>query len=284
MGMLGKLKGAASLAKQAYDTAATQSAEAQIAGKVLQGPAGRHVHGIETAPKPPPRIEDAAEWERVMRADLAVRDAAREPYLAPDALAAADQPVRARGGRRRRRRAAPRGERPRRPARARLRRLSRARPHRPAAARARVVEWDVVHAATGPLAPAEPPADAYFDAATRWVERRVGDTRAVRRGPRARLPRPCGHRARSARSASRARSRSTPTSGDDEHDHRLIARVEGVHVFHAGPAGAAPPPVGAGPARGRPPDAPELGRGRASPCTRSASSARGCRRRSRTSR
>ena len=83
MGMLGKLKGAASLAKQAYDMAATQSAEAQIAGKVLQGPAGRHVHGIETAPEPPPRIEDAAEWDRVMRADLAVRDAAREPYLAP---------------------------------------------------------------------------------------------------------------------------------------------------------------------------------------------------------
>ncbi len=49
----------------------------------MQGPAGRHVHGIETAPKPPPRIEDNAEWERVMRADLAVRDAAREPYLAP---------------------------------------------------------------------------------------------------------------------------------------------------------------------------------------------------------
>jgi hypothetical protein len=73
MGMLGKLKGAASLAKQAYDTAATQSAEAEIAGKVLQGPAGRHVHGIEKAPKPPPRIEDDADWERVTRADLAGR-------------------------------------------------------------------------------------------------------------------------------------------------------------------------------------------------------------------
>jgi hypothetical protein len=84
MGMLGKLKGAAALAKQAYEVGATQSAGAQIAGKVLQGPAGRHVHGIEKAPKPPPRIEDDAEWERVMRADLAVRDAAREPYLAPE--------------------------------------------------------------------------------------------------------------------------------------------------------------------------------------------------------
>jgi hypothetical protein len=84
MGMLGKLKGAAALAKQAYEIGAAQSAEAQIAGKVLQGPAGRHVHGIEKAPKPPPRIEDDAEWERVMRADLAVRDAAREPYLAPE--------------------------------------------------------------------------------------------------------------------------------------------------------------------------------------------------------
>ena len=35
-----------------------------------------------------------------------------------------------------------------------------------------------------------------------------------------------------------------PYEGHDEHDHRLIARVEGVHVFHAGPAGAAPPAVG----------------------------------------
>jgi hypothetical protein len=50
---------------------------------VLQGPADRQRLGVEQAPKPPPRIEDPVEWERVMRADLAVRDAAREPYRWP---------------------------------------------------------------------------------------------------------------------------------------------------------------------------------------------------------
>ena len=82
MGVFGKLKGAASLAKQIYDEGQSQSAQAQLAGSALQGPAGRHLVGLETAPKTP-RIEDPAEWERVMRAELAVRAAAREPYLAP---------------------------------------------------------------------------------------------------------------------------------------------------------------------------------------------------------
>jgi hypothetical protein len=79
MGVLGRLKGAATLAKQAYDHAAAQSAQAQLAGQALQGPAGRHVTGVEKAPEPQRRIEDAVEWERVMQAELAARAAASGP-------------------------------------------------------------------------------------------------------------------------------------------------------------------------------------------------------------
>ena len=43
----------------------------------------------------------------------------------------------------------------------------------------RVVEWDVVHAAREPLAPADAPADVVFDARTRWVARRVGEPRPL---------------------------------------------------------------------------------------------------------
>ena len=67
-----------------------------------------------------------------------------------------------------------------------------------------------MHAATGSLPPAESPADAYFDAATRWVERRVGDT-GVFDEDLALAYLATRASARSARSASPARSRSTPT-------------------------------------------------------------------------
>ena len=50
MGVLGRLKGAATLAKQIYDTGAAQSAEAMLSMQPLQGPAGRHVAGVEKAP------------------------------------------------------------------------------------------------------------------------------------------------------------------------------------------------------------------------------------------
>jgi hypothetical protein len=239
--MLGKLKGAAALAKQAYETGAAQSAEAQMIGKVLQGPAGRRVHGIEKAPKPPPRIEDPAEWERVMRADLAVRDAAREPYLAP-----ARSPLRisrfvAEGAEDVAQHLAASG--------------LAGRPELvygvyrvPDRVRG-IVEWDIVHAATGSLAPAEPPAATSFDAATRWVERRVGDAGVFDEDLALAY---LGHAGIGPeRTLGIARQITIdPYEGHDEHDHRLIARVEGVHVFHAGPAAAAPPAVGPGPPEG----------------------------------
>jgi hypothetical protein len=111
------------------------------------------------------------------------------------------------------------------------------------------VEWDVVHAATGSLAPAEPPADVYFDAATRWVERRVGDTGVFDEDLALAYVAHAG--IGPERTLGIARQITIdPYEGHDEHDHRLIARVEGVHVFHAGPAGAAPPAVGPGPPEG----------------------------------
>ena len=63
MGVLGKLKGAAQLAKQVYEHGQQQAAEAQLANQPLQGPAGRHRAGVEQAPQRGPRIEDPAEWE-----------------------------------------------------------------------------------------------------------------------------------------------------------------------------------------------------------------------------
>jgi hypothetical protein len=125
------------------------------------------VHGIEKAPEPPPRIEDDAEWERVMRADLAIRDTAREPYLAPERSPLRISRLVAEGADDVARHLAASG--------------LAGRPELvygvyrvPDRVRG-LVEWDVVHAATTALAPAAPPSDVYFDAATRWLERRVGD-------------------------------------------------------------------------------------------------------------
>ena len=262
--------------------AATQSAEAQIAGKVLQGPAGRHVHGIEKAPKPPPRIEDPVEWDRVMRADLAVRDAAREPYLAP-----ARSPLRISrfvAAQRRGRRAAPRGERPRRPARARLRRLSRARPRPVRLAASRSSSGTSCTRRPARSLPAEPPADAYFDAATRWVARAgSASTGAVRRGPRARLPRARRHRP-GAHARHRPPDRDRPLRGARRARPPADRPRRGRARLPRRPAPARRRRRSARAARGRAPRRSSTGTRSRSPCTPCASSARGCRRRSRTSR
>lgn len=56
----------------------------KLIGKVLQGPAGEILHGVRKAPKAPPVIEDPAAWDAQSRTELAARDEARAPYLAPD--------------------------------------------------------------------------------------------------------------------------------------------------------------------------------------------------------
>ena len=54
----------------------------RLVGKALMGPAGEAMSGLVKRPKTE-RIKDPAEWERVMRAEQAPRDAARQPYLSP---------------------------------------------------------------------------------------------------------------------------------------------------------------------------------------------------------
>jgi hypothetical protein len=253
VGILGKLKGAATLAKQVYDEGATQAANAQLAAQPLQGPAGRHVAGVGKAPTPPPRIEDPTEWDRVMRAELAVRDAAREPYLAPTRSPLRISRFVTRGGTEAQEVVAHLGA-----------CGLAARPElvygvyrvpdriRPSAGRekGRVVEWDVVHAATSALPPAPPPADVFFDARATWVERRIGEPRpldedlaltylvAAGLGPE--------------RTLGIARHTTIDPWDSSESQHALTATVEGVHVFHPAPAAApaAPLPVGPGPPEG----------------------------------
>jgi len=235
MGVLGKLKGAAQLAKQVYEHGQQQAAEAQLANQPLQGPAGRHRAGAEKAPQRGPRIEDPAEWERVMRTELAARDAAREPYLA-----AGRAPVRisrfvTRGGTQ---------------AQDVLAHLAAcglaARPDlvygvtrvpdriRPSAGaeKGRVVEWDVVHAATSPLPPAAPPADAWFDARQPWVDRAAGEPSVLDEDLA------LAYLARAGigpeRTLGIARHMTIDMKQADE-QHYLTARVRGVHVFHPGP-------------------------------------------------
>ena len=235
MGMLGRLKGAATLAKQIYDTGAAQAAEATLAMQPLQGPAGRHFAGVEKAPDAQRRVEDPAEWERVMRAELDVRDAAREPYLAP-----ARPPLRisrfaTRGGTQ---------------AREVVEHLGACglagSPElvygvyrvpdriRPSAGheRKRVVEWDVVHAATSPLPPAELPADIYFDARATWVARRAGEPRPLDEDLA--LAFLAGAGIGPERTLGIARHCTIDPYGSSDTQQYLWARVDGVHVFLPG--------------------------------------------------
>jgi hypothetical protein len=251
MGMLGKLKGAATLAKQIYDTGAAQSAEAMLSMQPLQGPAGRHVAGVEKAPEPAPRIEDHVEWERVMRAELDVREAARAPYLAPERPPLRISRFVTRG--------ATQGQ----EVAAHLAACGLAgRPDlvygvyrvpdriRPSAGaeRKRVVEWDVVHAATSPLAPAEPPADVFFDARTTWVSRQIGEPRPLDEDLA--LAYLTGAGIGPERTLGIARHTTIDPYDTGESQHYLTAQVHGVHVFLPGHPPPPSAPLVAGPPAG----------------------------------
>jgi hypothetical protein len=246
--MLGKLKGAATLAKQAYDAGQAQSAQAQLAGQALQGPAGRHVAGVEKAPDAQRRIEDPAEWERVMRAELAPRAAAREPYLAPARSPLRISRIVTRG--------ATQGE----EVAAHLAACGLAgRPEevygvyrvpdriRPSAGaeKGRVVEWDVVHAATEPLGRAEVPADVYFDARTTWVARGIGEPRPLDEDLAVAYL--AGAGIGPERTLGIARHSTIDPHSESEHAHSLTARVHGVHVFHPGRAASVTAPLAVAP-------------------------------------
>ena len=247
--------------------------DGRLAGKALLGPAGEAMAGIVKLERPE-RIKDPAEWERVMRAELAPRDAAREPYLA-----SARPPLRIS-------RIVTRGKTQAQDVAAHLAACGlAARPDlvyglyrvpdriRPSAGPEgrRVVEWDIVHAATD-AAPARRRPRRHL-LRRRGDLGRAPDRRAVRarRGPRARLPRAGGDRPG-------ADARHLPP----RHDRPARRRQRGVRFAHDGPRPrrarvppaqrrrerrardgrrrAARPP--GGPARGRPRRARQLGRDR----------------------
>jgi hypothetical protein len=104
-------------------------------------------------------------------------------------------------------------------------------PLTPQSERGRLVEWEIVHAATAPLPPGPPPTVVTFSSRDHWIARRVGEPTVldedlgtlycahVGLGPEA-----CLGIARSVRIVS-------PRTGDEGHNP-VITRVEGVHIFH----------------------------------------------------
>ena len=135
-----------------------------------------------------------------------------------------------------------------------------------------VVEWDIVHAATEPLPPADAPADIYFDAEATWVARRIGEPSVLDEDLALAYLAQAGIGPELTLGISRHVT-IDPRGGDSEaSDSRMTARVRGVHAFHPRSVGgnvahehgrrrAARPP--GGPARGRPRRARQLGRDRA---------------------
>jgi hypothetical protein len=218
--------------------------------KVLQGPAGEELHGVVKAPKRPAPIEDAAAWEAQAAAERAARDELRAPYLAPARAPLQIARVLTQE-------------------RTQVRDVCDYLASSGLAARAdlvygvyrvpdaidlgkllgaRVVEWDVVHAAEGTLPPAAPPASAFFEARRRWVDRAPGEPRPLDEdlgldilarasvGPE--------------RTLGIARELTISHRGDDndESHSTILAAVRGVHVLaDPGPSAALAAASGGGP-------------------------------------
>jgi hypothetical protein len=214
--------------------------DGRLAGKALLGPAGDVLHGLVKAPELPERIKDPEEWERVMRAERAPRDAAREPYLAPGR-----PPLRIS-------RIATRGKTQAEEVAEHLAACGlAARPDlvyglyrvpdriRPSAGNEsrRVVEWDIVHAATESLGRAEPPADILFDAEATWVTRGIGEASVLDEDLALAYLVQAGIGPEQTLGVARHVT-IDPHGGDGEgSSSRMTARVRGVHAFHPRSAG-----------------------------------------------
>lgn len=151
----------------------------RLMATVLQGPAGEAVHGVRAWPRTPAAIEDPAVWDERRRTERAERVARRAPYLAEDRSPVAVTRLLTRGDRQ----------------------VDGVATHLAATGlaarpdlvygvfpvpdlltsgrlgfggeRRGVVEWAVVHAATGALPASMPPAVLRLDAAARLVDRAV---------------------------------------------------------------------------------------------------------------
>ena len=154
----------------------------QLVGKVLQGPAGRSLHGVDKL-KRGPELEDPVAWEQQLRVERAARDEVRAQYLAAErhpvrisrvaaisgtqlqevvdhlgACGLAARPDLVYGA---------------------YRVPDVISPARIGGERSSVVEWDIVHAAAAPLPPAPPPSFLRLDAREGWVLREPGEPRPL---------------------------------------------------------------------------------------------------------
>jgi hypothetical protein len=140
---------------------------------VLRNPLGRR-----PAPTPPPEAVVSADRATQAAAERAARDEARAPYLAPDAPPLTISRLATRATGQLEEVAAYLGQtglsaRP-----DLVHGVYRVPDHLGGGltlSRARVVEWDVVHTAGGPLPPAPPATWVAFDARERWAARRTGE-------------------------------------------------------------------------------------------------------------
>ena len=95
-----------------------------------------------------------------------------------------------------------------------------------------MVEWDIVHAATEPLPPADAPADIYFDAEATWVARRIGEPSVLDEDLALAYLAQAGIGPELTLGIARHVT-IDPRGGDSEaSDSRMTARVRGVHAFH----------------------------------------------------
>jgi hypothetical protein len=103
---------------------------------------------------------------------------------------------------------------------------------------ARVVEWDIVHAPSAPLAPASIPAMAtFFDGQQRWVERRVGEPSVLDEDLGVAALAAAGVGPEETLGIARHLTARRYGQGEDG-PNDLISHVTGMHVFRPGSPGA----------------------------------------------
>lgn len=196
-------------------------------------------------------IDDPEQWRHIVHGERAARDAARAPYLAADRVPPTVTRIATRGttqfddvaGYLARTGLAARPD---------LvfgvyRVPDRIDPKAPGSEANRVVEWDIVHAATGQLPAASAPLRMRFDGEARWVGRRKGDPAVLDEDLALAWmaaagigPERCLGIAREVLMQSSDGWFGQSDLNNDTAD--VYARVQGVTVFHT--ASAAPAPTG----------------------------------------
>src|SRR3954470_11623400 len=96
----------------------------------------------------------------------------------------------------------------------------------------RVVEWDVIHAAPGALAPTAPAAAAFFEAEDVWVSRRDGEPSVLDEDLALAYLGRAGLGPESCLGIARALEIAQRGGGDEGSQSHTVSQVTGVHAFH----------------------------------------------------